>query len=424
MQNESHCSRAKPRASTLTILGLCLSLFSCGEDKESKTEGVGSEDSGTHEPDAGVEGEAPPVKIDRSKLTDVGVGSPLDYADNALWMCRPDNDPNECHRNLDATELKPDGSRSVVKHVFAEKPAFDCFYVYPTVLLTGAAQMIDFTPAGVEAVLDPLLSQGAPFSSVCEVYAPLYRQTGLSGGRPVAGADMALAVQDVRDAFAYYLKHLNRGRKFVLVAHSQGTSMLTQMMIKDVDPVAEVRAQLISALLIGFGVYVPPGKLVGGTFNNLPLCSKEGETGCVIAYASYSADAPPTSSSLFGKPSMGNEWACVNPATLSGNTGAYTGSIFPITSTNPSFVADTMPPKDITTPFVLYRGMFKGECVTRGEFHYLEYTLVADKNDPRGIPPWRHTAVDALGFGTHLVDFQVALEDLIKIVEKQAAAAK
>jgi hypothetical protein len=410
----------------MLLLCLCLSLFACGDgdDKAADVADAGGEESVTGTEDAGETDTVEPVKIDRSKLTDVGLQNPLDYSDNALWMCRPDNDPNECHRNLDATELKPDGTRALVKHVPLEKPAIDCFYVYPTVLLTGAAQMTDFTPAGVEAVLDPLLSQGAPFSSVCEVYAPLYRQTGLSGGRPVPGGDTALAVKDVRDAFAYYLEHLNHGRKFVLVSHSQGTSMLTQMMQMDVDPVAEVRAKMISALLIGFGVYVPPGQRVGGTFQNIPLCSKEGENGCMIAYSSYSADAPPSSASLFGKPSMGNEWACVNPALLSGNKGAYTGSIFPVNTANPSFVADTVPPADLSTPFVLYRGMFKGECVTRGDFHYLEYTLVADKNDPRGIPPWRHTAVDALGFGTHLVDFQVALEDLITAVEKQAAAAK
>jgi hypothetical protein len=411
------------------MLSLCLCpLSACSDDSEdAKDEDAGQpKDAASAGTDARAEESAPvkPVAVDRSKLMDVGVADPLDYANNALWMCRPDNEPNECARNLDMTELKPDGSRATVKHERAQKPEFDCFYVYPTVLLTGAPQMVDFTDKGLEPVLDPLLSQGARFSSLCEIYAPLYRQTGLSGGRPVAGADVGRAVQDVRDAFAYYLKNLNRGRKFVLMGHSQGTSMLTQMMQMDVDPVAEVRAKLISALLIGYGVYVPPSQQVGGTFKHIPLCTKEGETGCAVAFASYSADAPPMASSLFGKPMNGNEWACVNPATLSGNTGAYTGSIFPITTANASFNADTKPPADISTPFVLYRGMFKGECVTRGDFHYLEYTLVSDKSDPRGIPPWRHTSVDALGFGTHLVDYQVALEDLVTAVSKQAAAAK
>ena len=61
-------------------------------------------------------GAATSKPVDRSKLSDVGVSGKLDYSDPALWICRPDNDPNACHRNLDATELKADGTRAVVKH--------------------------------------------------------------------------------------------------------------------------------------------------------------------------------------------------------------------------------------------------------------------------------------------------------------------
>jgi pimeloyl-ACP methyl ester carboxylesterase len=374
------------------------------------TGGAGDTDAGTTKP------------VDRSKLSDVGVSGKLDYGDPALWMCRPDNDPNECHRNLDATEIKADGMRAVVKHEAAKKPEFDCFFVYPTVLLSGKAQMTDFTDEGVKIVDDPLLSQGARFSRVCEVYAPLYRQTGLSGGMPVAGADSELATQDVRDAFAYYLKNLNRGRKFVLIGHSQGTFMLTAMMQMDIDNNADVRKQMISALLIGGRVVVPTGKSVGGTFQNIPTCTAPGENGCVIAYVSYAAEAPPTTGkSLFGMAPEGNEAACVDPAVIAGNSGPYKGSYFPVKVDNPSFNADVPVPSDLSTPFVLYRDVFKGKCVTREGFHYLEYSLLIDAKDPRGIPPWRHTAVDALGFGTHLVDFHVALEDLIEAVTQQAA---
>jgi pimeloyl-ACP methyl ester carboxylesterase len=415
---------------TVAIL-CCLAIVACSDDGESTgtTKGGVTQDGGAGEAAGAAAGSggsaAKPVKIDRSGLMDVGVGAGLDYAKNELWMCRPDNDPDECARNLDATELKPDGTRAVVKHVPAVNPDFDCFYVYPTVLLSGAAQMTDFTDNGVKIIFDPLLSQGARFSRICKLYAPVYRQTGLSGGRPVAGADSNLALQDVRDAFAYYLKNLNHGRKFVLIGHSQGTFMLTSLMQMDVDDKEDVRKQMLSAVLIGGRITVPAGKAVGGTFKNIPLCAKPGETNCAIAYVSYSADAPPTAgTSLFGGPIGGNEAACVNPATLSGNTGAYAGSYFAVKVENASFTADTAAPSDLETPFALYRNMFKGECVTKGDFHYLEYKLITDKSDPRGIPPWRHTAVDALGFGTHLVDFHIALDDLITAVSMQASAAK
>jgi hypothetical protein len=111
------------------------------------------------------------TKIDRSSLTDVGT-EPLDYADARYWLCRPGNDPDECDRNLDATELLPDGEREVVKHVKAAAPAVDCFYVYPTVKLSSGGPMVDFSK--IDITLDPLLSQGARFSSLCRMYAPLY----------------------------------------------------------------------------------------------------------------------------------------------------------------------------------------------------------------------------------------------------------
>jgi pimeloyl-ACP methyl ester carboxylesterase len=339
-------------------------------------------------------------------------------------MCRPGNDPNACHTDLNASEIQADGSLSVVPHQRAEKPEFDCFYVYPTVLLTGAAQMTNFTDEGVRVVLDPLLSQGARFSRVCEVYAPLYRQTGLSGGRPVAGANGELALQDVRDAFKYYLDHLNRGRKFVLIGHSQGTFMLTGLLQRDLDNDAARRERMISALLIGGRIEVPKGAKLGGTFQNIPVCTQAGETGCVIAYVSYSADAPPTETSLFGAATNeANEAACVDPAVIAGNSGQYKGSYFQVRVQNSTtFTADVPPRTDAGTPFLLYREVFDGACVTKDRFHYLEYSLITGETDPRGIPPWRHTAVDSLGFGTHLVDFHIPLDDLIDAVAKQAAA--
>jgi pimeloyl-ACP methyl ester carboxylesterase len=405
---------------------LMVGLLGCTEDdgEQSGDDGGASEEDAALDADSADESDAGGMDasetfaIDRSGLGNVGT-EPLDYARRELWMCRPGNDPNACHQNLDATEIKPDGSQVKVPHVRAQDPEFDCFYVYPTVLLSGAAQMTDLTDQGVEPVLDPLLSQGARFSRVCEVYAPLYRQTGLSGGVPVAGADNALALQDVRDAFAYYLEHLNAGRKFVLIGHSQGTFMLTGMIQMDLDNDAAKRARMVSALLIGGRIYVPEGARMGGTFQNIPLCAEPGDTGCVIAYVSYAQESPPKAGSLFGASMDGKPSACVDPAPLAGNSGAYKGSYFQVAVKNPTFGADSPPPA-VDTPFVLYREAFNGECVTRDGFHYLEYSLIA--NAARGVPPWRHTTVDGLGFGTHLVDFHIAIDDLIEATAQQAAA--
>jgi hypothetical protein len=239
---------------------------------------AGSSGSASAEHDAGAaktsaETTTAKTKIDRSALTDVGTDHDLDYSDPRLWLCRPGNDPDECDRDLDATELLPDGSRRRIPHVKATDPQFDCFYVYPTVKLTSAGPMTDFSQ--IDITLDPLLAQGARFNELCRVYAPLYRQNGVvpgAGGAPTpndSGFDLGL--NDVRNAFKYYVEHLSAGRKFVLIGHSQGTGMLTGMMMQDVDNDPALRARLISALLIGGGITVPETAAVGGTFQNIPL---------------------------------------------------------------------------------------------------------------------------------------------------------
>src|SRR5262245_41194189 len=306
------------------------------------------------------------VKVDRSALANVGTDKPLDYADPRLWLCRPGNDPDECDANIDATELLPDGTTKVVPHVKAQNPQFDCFYVYPTVKLTSAGPMTDFS--NIAITLDPLLSHAARFNEVCRVYAPLYRQNGVvpaAGGAPTPGGSFMLGAQDVRDAFKYYLQNLNQGRKFVLMGHSQGTGMLTSMIAQDVDPLPEVRAKLISALLIGGSVAVPAGAAVGATYKNIPICTAPNQVGCVVTYVRYSKEIPPRAMSTFGKaPAEGQMTGCTEPAALAGRAGQrYKGSYIRMNRVNKTFDPqgiDLLPP-GITTPFVVYRDALRGE---------------------------------------------------------------
>jgi hypothetical protein len=55
----------------------------------------------------------------------------------------PDMYSDECRgADLTATELLPDGTSRIVKHVVATEPKYDCFYVYPTVALNGVPQSV------------------------------------------------------------------------------------------------------------------------------------------------------------------------------------------------------------------------------------------------------------------------------------------
>ena len=370
------------------------------------------------------------TKIDRTGLGNVGTDKPIDYADPRMWLCRPGNDPDECDANLDATELLPDGTRKLVKHEKAAEPEVDCFYVYPTVKLTASGPQTDFE--NIEITLDALLAQAARFSSVCRVYAPLYRQNGVvpgPGGAPTPGGGFNLGVEDVRGALKYYLENLNHGRKFVLLGHSQGSGMLTSTIAQDVDPKPEVRAKLLSAFLIGAGVSVPVGQKVGGTFKNIPLCTEAGETGCVVAYVSYSKEVPPGPAATFGRATApGQQAACTEPAALAGRAGQrYAGSYVRLKRTNAAISAPTgldKLPSDITTPYVLYRDVFRGTCkVSPQGTSYLEIALEQPADDKRPAPPYRSPGIEA-ALGLHLVDYNLPLDDLLQIVRLQTAAAK
>src|SRR5215471_10302287 len=122
------------------LAGLALLLAGCGSSSKS---GSVLDNRGTDNGDAGTG--IPVTKIDRSGLMDVGTNGPLDYGDPRMWLCRPGNDPDECDASLDATELLPDSSQKVEPHVKAADPKFDCFYVYPTVKLSAAGPMTDFS---------------------------------------------------------------------------------------------------------------------------------------------------------------------------------------------------------------------------------------------------------------------------------------
>lgn len=370
---------------------------------------------------------APVRPSDRSDLANVGETDPLDYSDPRLWLCSPDSEPNACAQNLDATEVLPDGSMQLVEHVRATAPEFDCFYVYPTVVLDGTRMQTDFQHT--EKVLDPLLSQAALFSSLCEVYAPLYRQRGISLTGSIAAQTVLnpdendRGVQDIRDAFRYFLEHHSRGRKFVILGHSQGSAVLTTMIQKEIDPKPELRSRMISALLIGGGATVAPGERTGGSFQNIPTCSEPGETGCIVAYASFAAEAPPQSNALFGRASAGLEAACTDPAALSGNTDRLRGMYGRVNLSNSAFKLDGSLPSGMSTEFALYRQMFRSRCVAKGDAHFLEITVDRDAQDTRAVPPHRSGLAELVGFGMHVVDYAVPLDDLRETVRLQAEAA-
>src|SRR5262245_7383634 len=174
-----------------------------------------------------------------------------DYARPETWLCRPGR-ADACAVDLTTTVVAKNGSLKREAFSADAKAPVDCFYVYPTVSL-------DKTPNSDMLAGDEerrvIRSQFARFASLCRPYAPLYRQATLTALRSgIAGqamaVDRALVYNDVLDAWNHYLQHDNGGRGVVLVGHSQGSGVLTQLIKNEIDG-KPAQKQLVSALLLG-----------------------------------------------------------------------------------------------------------------------------------------------------------------------------
>jgi hypothetical protein len=359
-----------------------------------------------------------------SKSPYAGYVSPT-YADPKMWLCLPGRANDACAGDLGATELRPDGSRVIEASPAPPDHAskVDCFYVYPTVdsrIMAGNHD--DFTDTGEAAMAASV--QAARFRDVCNVYAPLYRQMTIGTylrSKSTVEEYAAVAESDVEDAFLHYLAQWNRGRKFVLVGHSQGGDMVARLLARYVDDDASVRARMLYAMPLGFRLQVPKGKVVGGALKNIPLCEKEEDTGCVIAYRSFSdsADGGPSS---FDRSKPESEDACVSPSELLGNEGArFSGSYFPLSPRIKAMLGGAF--ADIDTPFVVVRDYYAGHCKTnvRGQ-RFLAVSASPPDGDARkdhvGIMGWRWRGLT----GLHVLDMQFPQGDLVELVGRKAAA--
>jgi hypothetical protein len=346
------------------------------------------------------------------------------YAGLDNWLCDPSlPDENDlCAIDLDATVVNADGSTEAEPHVASQNPAFDCFYVYPTVSI-DAGMNSDLEPNEEEVFI--ISEQAARLNRHCRVFAPVYRQVTISGLFAESADGWAIAYADVLDAFREYIANRNDGRGFVLVGHSQGTGHLVRLIAEEVESQPYLSERLISAYLLGGTVQVPRGQDVGGTFASTPLCRSATQFGCVVTYATYRASDPPSMGALFGGASKPDNVAgCVNPAALEGGP-AFLDSYFPseITGFYFSLIGEVSPwanpgTKDpIATPYYKMPGFLEAECVEQNGFSYLSVTPKADAADPRADDIKGDFTE---GWGLHLVDMTVAMGDILDLIEQQA----
>jgi len=331
-----------------------------------------------------------------------------------------------CASSLVTTVIARNGTTRVVASADAKRPGVDCFYVYPTI---SGEPTINANLATQFREQEVAIAQAARFSQVCRVYAPIYPQITLSAlDHParITLADALLAYNGVAEAFRDYLAHYNDGRGIVFIGHSQGAVILIRLLQQEVDRNATLRHRLVSALLLGGNVTVPKGRVVGGDFAHIPACRSTGETGCVVAYSSFTSK--PGSNSEFGRttsdagvgilaphnlaPSL--QIMCVNPAALSGGTA-------PLDPYIPALVLLFLPAggaPTVLTPWASFPGEYRAHCASSGNASWLQVTRAAgaSKRQPQ------LTRLEDPALGLHILDVNIALGNLVQLVGDQATA--
>ncbi|GAB1261016.1 DUF3089 domain-containing protein [Aurantivibrio plasticivorans] len=358
---------------------------------------------------------------------------PADYSKPESWLCRgADKDLGACDVDMTTTIVNADGSMGVEKFSKTDDAKVDCFYVYPTVSLdkTGNSDMV----AGPEEY-SVVKQQFARYGSVCRTFAPLYRQVtltalraGISRTGGAAGVDRTMNYGDVVAAWNNYLENYNDGRGVILVGHSQGSGVLTQLIKKEIEG-KPIQKQIISAMLIGTRVQVPAGKTVGATFEHMPLCESATQNECIVTYASFRSDVPPPEQGMFGKNGKDSVSACTSPAKLADNTTAlhaYLNTQQGVSSSSVSPLSWTKDTPQLETPFASVPGLLTGKCVANERGGYFEMTVHGDPKDPRtddisGDVMNADGSVNA-SWGLHLVDMNITMGNLISLARQQSEA--
>jgi hypothetical protein len=170
----------------------------------------------------------------------------------------------------------------------------DVFYVYPTAYSRTSPDgpiVGPITDAGMRAKARAAFTRQAwAFRPYADIYAPYYRQADADYALALLPAQRARLIGNVParcviQAFDYYVRHLNRGRPFILAGHSQGSQVLEFLLARYMKAHPKVYERMIAAYVVGYSV--TPTYLLNHP--HLKFTKGPSDTGVII---SWNTEAP------------------------------------------------------------------------------------------------------------------------------------
>lgn len=334
-------------------------------------------------------------------------------AEDTVWICKPGQSDDLCAGTIAGSTLPPPNTQAVpLEYTRPENAPIDCFYLYPT-------QSEQETPNS-NLDKDPpirrvVVQQARMFSTVCNVYAPMYRQVTYSGNQLANNPDVEVAYSSAKDAFEDYLENYNNGRGFIMLGHSQGSAHTARLIDEMVDTDSELRKRFVGAIAPGANIHVPINETVGGRYENVPACSAGFTYGCIVAYSMFTEN--PGANAPFSRLDFGYwiypdarpddsqfEAMCVNPAQLDGSDGV----LLPLV--NMDYISG-VPSNESASPWLSAPEYYSAACQRDAGSHWLNVS----KLDLPGETRPNLGALVASGINWHVPEVNLAEGNLLSI---------
>lgn len=343
---------------------------------------------------------------------------PANAADDTVWLCKPGQADDICAGTINGTVNPPPGQQA--RPLDYTRPAdapVDCFYLYPT--QSGQA-----TPNSNFDKDPPIrrvaVQQARMFSSVCDVYAPMYKQVTFNGSQASHNEEVEIAYQSALAGFKDYLENYNDGRGFILLGHSQGSAHTARLIDEEIDGNPELRNRMVGAFAPGANVNVPIGQLVGGMFQNVPACSSLGEIGCLVAFSTYKGYPGDTSQYsrlnsgywIYNLPrpdSATQEVICVDPGALDGSNGVLDPLI------NFDYLLNVPSGPESAAPWSSQPEFYAADCKRQNGAHWLDLRTLDTPGDTRTDLG----SLVASGNNYHVPEVNLTEGNLLRIAQAQ-----
>jgi hypothetical protein len=198
-----------------------------------------------------------------------------DYSDLNYWAAHP--------WKWDPGDSVPEPLRNSCQ----KDSAVDVFFIHPTTLTDFSNEnwnaAIDDSLINAKTDYSTILYQASVFNEQCRVFAPRYRQAHLrvfyNPDKQKDSAALALAYNDIKTAFEYFIEKFNNHRPIIIASHSQGT-LHAGRLLKEYFEGKVLKNRLVCAYIIGMPV-------PENYFTELQPCKDSLSTGCFVGWRTY-----------------------------------------------------------------------------------------------------------------------------------------